>query len=149
MARRKLPREEEALHCTLIAMIDVVFQLIIFFVCTVSMQDKSMDERIRLAAAPHGKPVAGKDYREIKVDVDSHGNISVCRTRLSESLLYSIIKKGVAETGPDTPVLIRADGATQHGGVKKVMDACSRAGIYRIKFVALKERAKASLESVQ
>jgi biopolymer transport protein ExbD len=42
-------------------MIDVVFQLIIFFVCTADMQQKAIDESIKLALAPHGKPVEQKD----------------------------------------------------------------------------------------
>ena len=139
--RRKREHEEEAIHCTLIAMIDVVFQLIIFFVCTVSMQEKARNDRIVLASAPNGK-VAVKDPREITVDVDRDGRISIARTQISENMLFTIVKKAMADTGSsEIPVLIRADGGTKHGAVKRAMDACSKAGIWKIKFVAIKESA--------
>ena len=51
---RKHP--DEYMSGNLTAMIDVVFQLIIFFVATVSLQDTVSDERIRLAMAPSGRP---------------------------------------------------------------------------------------------
>ena len=50
-------REEDFMTGNLVAMIDVVFQIIIFFVCTSHMQDTALDERIRLAMAPNGQAV--------------------------------------------------------------------------------------------
>ena len=136
----KQQRAEEYLSGNLTAMIDVVFQLIIFFVCTVSMQDKAMDERIRLALAPHGKAVATKDPMEITVDVDSKGRISIAREYMSQGALLSILRKVEGEYGQQVPVIIRGDGETVHADIKKVMDACGSAGLWKIKFAALKEK---------
>ena len=134
-------REEEYLSGNLTAMIDVVFQLIIFFVATVNMQDKAYDDRIHLAMAPNGKPETSKSPYEVKVDVDDKGTIMICREKMSAGLLTTILKKARADSaGHDVPVLIRADAKTKHGAVKKVMDACTAAGIWKIKFTALKEK---------
>ena len=134
-------KPEEYMSGNLTAMIDVVFQLILFFVCTTSMQD-SMNSQIELALAPHGKPVAKKDPREIKVDVDAKGNIYLARTLIGKNLLNSIVKKAVAEYGQDVPIIIRGDASAKHSAIETVMNACTDAGIYKIKFSVLKEKGR-------
>ena len=134
-------REETYLSGNLTAMIDVVFQLIIFFVCTVNMQQNAFDDSIRLAMAPHGEQVVTKNPLEINVDVDKAGRLSIARTRLSEGMLTVILKKAAADYGPkNVPVIIRGDGKTRHEAIRNAMDCCVRAGIWKIKIAALKER---------
>ncbi|HCE42195.1 MAG TPA: hypothetical protein DET40_01435 [Lentisphaeria bacterium] len=135
------PKEEELQSGNLTAMIDVVFQLIIFFVCTTNMQN-TIDDRINLAIAPHGVPVTKKDPREIKIDVDKKGNISIQRTYISADLLRSIVKKSIAEYGADVPIVVRGDIDTRHTAIQNAMNACTDAGIYKIKFSVLKEKGK-------
>ena len=131
-------REDEALNGNLTAMIDVVFQLIIFFVCTVNMQDKAIDDRIKLAMAPNTR----KNPYEVKVDINDKGVISISRTTLSAQMLTVILNKARADArGIEVPVLIRADGRVKHETVRRVMDACTAAKIWKIKFTALKEKA--------
>jgi biopolymer transport protein ExbD len=138
---RKHP--EEFLTGNLTAMIDVVFQLIIFFVCTVSLQDSVIDARIHLAMAPSGRPVEKKDPREIYVDVAPNGDIRVLRASLSRAELAQMLKKMVQDNrGAPIPVIIRGDEGTRHKAVQQVMDACAYAGIWKIKFAALKERGQ-------
>jgi len=135
-------REEEYLSGNLTAMIDVVFQLIIFFVCTVNMQDKAIDDRIKLAMAPNGKVDNRKNPYEVKIDVSDKGVVSISRTQLSFPMLTTILNKARADArGVEIPVLIRADARVKHETVKKVMDACTAAKIWKIKFTALKEKA--------
>ena len=134
-------REEPYITSTLTAMIDVVFQLIIFFVCAVAMQDKALDQSITLALAPNGTAIKGKNPLEITVDVDKRGTMSIARTPMSKALLYSVLKKSASVYGADNiPVIIRGDGKAKHEAIKLAMDACAEAGIYKIKFAALKER---------
>ena len=134
-------KEEEYMSGNLTAMIDVVFQLIIFFVCTTNMQN-SIDDRIQLAIAPHGKPVVKKDPREIKIDVDAKGRISIALTYISPDLLKAIVKKSILEYGSDTPIIIRGDNEARHQAIQSAMNACTEAGIYKIKFSVLKEKGK-------
>ena len=134
-------REDEALNGNLTAMIDVVFQLIIFFVCTVSMQDKANDESIKMAMAPHGEVSKDKNPLEITIDVNKSGVISISRQPMTEGTLYSVLSKVAAEYGAaNVPVIIRGDAKTKHGAVRTVMDACAKAGIWKIKISALKEK---------
>jgi biopolymer transport protein ExbD len=131
---------EEYLNGNLTAMIDVVFQLIIFFVCTVNMQEKAIDDRIRLAMSPHGQAVKTKNPLEVNVDVDSTGRISISRTFMNQGTLISVLKKIVGEYGQQVPVVIRGDSNTKHEDIRKVMDACGASGLWKVKFAALKEK---------
>jgi biopolymer transport protein ExbD len=131
--------EEPGVNMT--PMIDVVFQLIIFFVCTADIQNKSIDESISLAMAPHGIVTEKKDPREINIDVDSDGNIRIARTIMNENYLRGVLVKAVAEHGQTTPVVIRGDSGAKHRDIKRVMDACVSAGLWKIKFAAIKEKA--------
>lgn len=133
-------RPEVPMHGNLISMIDVVFQLVIFFVCTTKMQESALDDRVKLAMAPHGQALEKRDPLEIQVAVDAKGVISIARTQMSEGMLITILKKAVADAGGQVPVVVRGDSSTRHSDVKRVMDACARAGIWKIKFAALKER---------
>ncbi|MCO5045262.1 MAG: biopolymer transporter ExbD [Verrucomicrobia bacterium] len=131
--------EEPGINMT--PMIDVVFQLIIFFVTTADMQQKAIDESIRLALAPHAKPVETRDPREVVIEVDKEGRISIARTYMTADYLYTLMKKTVADQGQTVPVIIRADGDTHHESVRAAMDACTKAGLWKMKFSAVKEKA--------
>ena len=122
-------------------MIDIVFQLIIFFVVTVDMQNKALETSVRMAMAPNGPVEEVKDPRTVVVDVEADGTISIMRTPLSEGQLYTILKKAVNTSGQSTPVVIRGDLAAKHEIIKKVMDVCGKAGLWKLRFAALKEKA--------
>lgn len=133
-------RGETYLSGNLVAMIDIVFQLIIFFVCTVAMQDQTLRTDIILARAPHGEPVKGKDPREVIVDVSKDGRITISNTTMSQKQLYEIMRKVVGESGQGVPVIIRGDLNATHNTIRRAMDTITEAGIWKIKIAALKER---------
>ncbi|NLB65635.1 MAG: biopolymer transporter ExbD [Lentisphaerae bacterium] len=122
-------------------MIDVVFQLIIFFITTADMDSKALETKVRMAMSPHGPVEEVKDPRTVVVDVDVDGKISIMQTPLSEGQLLAILKKAVQASGQGTPVVIRADEMVYHEHVKRVMDLIGRAGLWKIRFAALKEKA--------
>jgi biopolymer transport protein ExbD len=123
-------------------MIDVVFQLIIFFVTTVQLEQQAIDETIRLSMSPHGPAVEQKDPREVVVEVNDRGQISIARSYLGESTLRAILRKVVNDHGQTTPIIIRAAGGAKHEDVRKVMDAAAYAGLWKVSFAATKEVAK-------
>lgn len=123
-------------------MIDVVFQLIIFFVITANMQDERLDQILTLAMAPNSKIVETKDPREVNIDVDRAGRIMINRKRLSQASLTVILNQARGKWGREVPVTIRGDGQTKHDAIRQAMDACTEAGLYKIKFGAIKERAE-------
>ena len=124
-------------------MIDVVFQLIIFFVTTVDMDSKAMETEVRMAMSPNGPVENVKDPRTVVVDVNSKGAISIMRTTISEQRLLTVLKNARNNSGQSTPVVIRGDLQAKHESIKKVMDICGAAGLWKIRFAALKEKVTA------
>jgi biopolymer transport protein ExbD len=124
-------------------MIDVVFQMIIFFVCTAQLEREQFSEWIHLPDSPNAPEMAQeKDPRTITIEVDEKGKITIGRTPLSISKLRKILTKTVADYGvygPSIPIQIRGDGRAQHASVKQVMDTCTSAGLYKIAFIAVKD----------
>jgi len=133
--RRK--RSTDGCELDMTPMIDVVFQMIIFFIVTIKM-DENINEKIELEAAKQGPLYKGEDPRTMVIEVDRRGWLSINNVQFSEAQLRNVIRGRFNRLGT-FPVMIRADRRTQHKDVRKVMDMCSEAGIWRIDFAAIKE----------
>ena len=119
-------------------MIDVVFQLMIFFIVTIKMsQDINPD--VRLEMTKHGPTLKGEDPRTIVVEVDQRGYLSSHGAYMTKEQFRKIMKSRYNRMGT-FPVLIRGDRRTRHKDVKAVMDICTEIGIWRISFAGIKER---------
>jgi len=134
--------EETYLSGNLTAMIDVVFQLIIFFVCTVSMQDDTVNARIQLAMAPHGVELKAKNPLQVIIDVDTRGRIFIGNSVVEPGILKAILKKAVSDSHQAVPVIIRGDAKAAHKNIRRVMDICTdpAVGLYKLEFAAYKEK---------
>jgi biopolymer transport protein ExbD len=121
-------------------MIDVVFQLIIFFVVTLKMTQER-NEDIRLEDGKHGVTLTQDNMPPtlLEIEVGRRGRISIHNATLSKPMLRSILRQRVNRLGPTFPVLIRADKRASHDKVKEVMDLCTAAGIWKLQFVAIQE----------
>jgi biopolymer transport protein ExbD len=118
-------------------MIDVVFQMIIFFIVTIKM-DESINEDIVLPEARQGPLYDNPNPRTLVIEVDRRGWLSIGAVQFTEKGLRQAINSGVRRGGP-FPVMIRADHRAKHQDVRRVMDLCTEAGIWRINFAAIKE----------
>ncbi len=135
--RRK--RSSDGCDLDMTPMIDVVFQMIIFFIVTIKM-DENVKEEIELENAKQGPLYEGDNPRTLVIEVDRRGWLSISNVQFSENAMRQLIRSGVKRSGT-FPVMIRADRRTKHKDVRKVMDMCSEAGIWRIDFAAIKEAA--------
>ena len=141
MARKsRKERDQEDADVPISAMIDVVFLLIIFFVVTATLDRDIQDEKVRLASAPHGKPVKKKDPRTVTINVRDDGVCTISGNIADADLVGRVLKNAAAQYGTNIPIIIRADKSVLHGYVKKVMQAITATSLYRIKFQALKEK---------
>ena len=140
MARKKRRAKGEEGGMNMTPMIDIVFQMIIFFVCTVQLEKDAVNEKIRLAMAPHGPMVMQKNPLTITIDVDGRGQISIAHRGMSRNTLKAVLKKTVSQYGHIVPVVIRGDDRTRHEDVKRIMNVCTEIGIWKIKFEAIKDR---------
>jgi biopolymer transport protein ExbD len=122
-------------------MIDCVFQLMIFFIVTFKLDADMIDEKIELARAPNGPAIEEKAPGTVIVEVDGRGFFKIGGAVMSDETLYRIIKQSVNRIGSNNiQILLRADGKARHVYVKRAMDACTRAGVWRIQFAAVKKK---------
>jgi biopolymer transport protein ExbD len=121
-------------------MIDVVFQLIIFFVVTLKMTS-DINQDIVLEDGKNGVTLTQDNMppTTLEIELDRRGRISIHNATLSETMLRDILKKRVNRLGNQFPVLIRADRRTVHEKVKRIMDICTGTGIWKLSFVAVQE----------
>ena len=124
-------------------MIDVVFELIIFFVVTLTEAQKK-DETIELEDGQHGIVLTPEElpptHMMIDVGVDRKGKarISMGDRDITPEEISRRVKEKMRKVG-EFPVMIRADYAVPHYAVARVMNACTAAGIWKISFVAIGE----------
>jgi biopolymer transport protein ExbD len=118
-------------------MIDVVFQMIIFFIVTIKMEEHK-NEDIELEDAHESPTYDGDNPQTLVVEVDQRGWLSINGAQATKSQIKHIIRQRYNRLGT-FPVMIRADRRTKHKDVRKVMDICTDVGLWRIDFAATKE----------
>ena len=121
-------------------MIDVVFELIIFFVVTLT-QCQAKDETIKLEDGRHGIELTPEELppSHMVVDVAKTGRISMGDITMTPEQIGQRVKERKRKFG-EFPVLIRADYRARHEAVARVMNACTANGIWKISFIAVYER---------
>ena len=121
-------------------MIDVVFELIIFFVVTLT-QANAKDETVRLEDGKHGIELTPDELppTHLIVDVARTGRISMCDVTITPAELGRRVRERMRKYG-EFPVLIRADYRAKHKSVAEVMNACTQNGIWKLSFVAVYDR---------
>ena len=121
-------------------MIDVVFELIICFVVTLT-QANAKDETVRLEDGKHGIELTPDELppTHLIVDIARTGRISMCDVTITPAELGRRVKERMRKYG-EFPVMIRADYRTKHKAVADVMNACTMNGIWKISFVAVYDR---------
>ena len=144
MARKS--QENPALDMT--PMIDVVFELIIFFVVTLTEAQKK-DETIELEDGQHGIALTPEELppTHMQIDIASRdkkgktlprGRITMGDREITPDEISRRVKERMRKV-KDFPVLIRADYNCRHEVVARVMNAVTAAGIWKICFMAVDE----------
>jgi biopolymer transport protein ExbD len=136
--RRK--RSSESCDIDMTPMIDVVFQMIIFFIVTMKM-DENVNPDIILEDARESPVYKGEDKRTLIIEVDKRGWLSINNYQLNETKLRQIVQARYDKYRGSYPIMIRADRKTRHEDVRKVMDICTGVGLWRIDFAAIQEKA--------
>jgi len=124
-------------------MIDIVFQLIIFFVVTLKMTS-DFNPDIILEDGKHGEIIKNSDSSTqqlpLIIEVARNGRVSMNNATISDVQLRGLLRARVNRMGANFPILIRGDRRASHEQVKRVMDICTEVGIWKLSFVAVQEK---------
>jgi biopolymer transport protein ExbD len=117
-------------------MIDIVFQLIIFFVLTASNDPTKLDERMELASTPQVEETKEHPPGTVHIQVRQNGVITIGPAIYNLPVLKAHMAQMVARYSQNVPVVIHADGRTVHSNVSKVMNTLASVGLWQIKLSA-------------
>ena len=121
-------------------MIDVVFQMIIFFVCTAELDKQTFDKNVILEWAKNGQEVEEVHPLTVTVNVRENGDVTLGGTGLSIDGFRAFMTTMAGRYGgQNIPVVIRGDRNSRHVHIKSVMDVCKGVGIWKVSFAAIKE----------
>ena len=133
MKFRRPENEEDRLDMT--PMIDMVFQLLIFFLVTTTFAQSAGIE----VDLPRAKTKEVKRQKEnILIAITQDGRIVYDGEAVSEGDLESRLQKAVKED-PDALLVIQADTNVFHGKVVEVMDLAKTVGIKHLGIATLEE----------
>ena len=132
--------KNEACDIDMTPMIDIVFQLIIFFVVTLKFTS-DFNQDILLEDGKNGVTLTQENMPQstLEIELDRRGHISMYNFRFSDEQMRGILRNRVNRVGKEFPILIRADRRTDHIHVKRVMDLCTEAGVWKLSFVAVQD----------
>jgi biopolymer transport protein ExbD len=116
-------------------LIDMVFQLIIFFMLSSSF---IMQPGIKIKL-PKAETTETIKEREIFVDISENGTIFYNGKAVSLVKLKSIFEEEIKNNGNEIILVIKGDKDTKHGIVVSVMDLARKCGIERIAIATMPE----------
>lgn len=127
-------RQQEDPKAEMTPMIDVVFQLMIFFVVTIKQEDIYSKLNAN-RPAPNQASSSESNDTQIKIDIGYSGLIFNGRgVRMNE--LRSNLKQ-LSATSKNATVLIRCTMDSPHGRLVDVLDACNQYGMRNLSIFSM------------
>ena len=114
-------------------MLDVVFQLLIFFIVTFEFHRSEMDLKVSVPKAQEGADTK-RARGEIIVNVRDSGEVVVEGQSMTQAQLGEKLSAIAKLHGRDQPVRLRGDETTDFQKIVTVVDICQKAGIWNISF---------------
>jgi len=107
--------------------IDMVFNLLIFFLVATSFQQVEREMKIALPHATSAGPISAM-LKEIVVNVDAAGGIIVSGRPVAAEELRTLVNEAVA-VNADQKVTVRGDRTTAYANIVAVLDICKGSGV--------------------
>jgi biopolymer transport protein ExbD len=116
----RLPNEAEDRppEINVVALIDVIFAILTFFIVTSLSLSRTEGVPVNLPGASSGKD---QDQTKIVVSIDAQGALALNRSSTSSATLVPQLKSLIVK-GQPTIVVINADEKADHGAVVAIMD---------------------------
>jgi biopolymer transport protein ExbD len=125
-------------------MIDVVFQLIVFFTATSTMVKTEFNLTVDLPAAEKGKNQdEASAKKKITANVLSGGDVLVGGRRVGAAEFQEILAAELAQRPADQlEVQFRGDRAAPYGSVEPLLLVCARKGVWQVSFAVKRANQK-------
>jgi biopolymer transport protein ExbD len=124
----KIRKSRSLFSLSLTPLIDVVFQLLIFFLVASRFAQEERELDVRLPVASEAKPLVTQP-KELFVNVDQNGRYFVEGRFLSPDQVENVLRQAAANNPGTQAVVIRADRRVQLEHVVFVMNLCNLVGL--------------------
>jgi biopolymer transport protein ExbD len=139
MRRKRREREEPAIEVSMTPMIDVVFQLLIYFLVTFSTPDVLAQLDISRPAPDTARPEPRTPPKMIRISVDAaesaESGYRLNGRAVSRSELSALLQK-LAQISSNQTVLIRCAADSEHARLVGVLDLCAAGGLSNLSVVS-------------
>jgi biopolymer transport protein ExbD len=122
----------------LASMVDVVFLLLIFFMCTSSFRGLENDLTAQLPRIGAGKDTSQEDFEPVRIEIARAGaGVRVtCDGATCASFADLADQLEARRAIADVPVIIAGQAAVPFRHMVSALDACHQAGLRRVAFSA-------------
>ena len=127
---------QQSAELELAPMIDVVFQLLIFFIVTWQFAAFERDMDISVPAAEESEDM-DRQQGEIIVNVQTDGDIILNGRNVTREELLSKLK-AISDAYPDQAVILRGASEADFQAIINVLDEIKKAGIWNVAFATTK-----------
>lgn len=124
----KSDESDTSTHVDFVPMVDVLFNLLIFFLLATSLKQAEREMHIALPAARAPGPISAA-LREIVINVDAEGRAVVAGKTVSPEELKQMIETAVSANA-EQKVSIRGDRRAPYEHIVAVLDICKGAGAH-------------------
>ena len=121
-------------------MLDVVFQLLIFFLVAFEFQRAELDMKVQVPSAQEGAD-AKRARGEIIVNVRENGEVIVENQTMTQTQLKEKLT-AIAKQHENQPIRLRGDGNCKYQTIVEVIDTCQKAGIWNISFATQRPKGE-------
>ncbi len=134
MRRKRNHREEPEMDVSMTPMIDVVFQLLIYFLVTFTTPDVLAHLDISRPAPDKTQTEQRTPPKMIRVNIYADG-FSLNGRAVSRTELHSILNR-LASFSKSQTVLITCAGKSEHAKLIDVLDICAESGLSKLSVVS-------------
>lgn len=118
---------ESGIHIDFVPMVDVLFNLLIFFLLATTIAQVEREIQVTLPFAHSATPISAA-LREIIVSVDAGGTLVVAGRPIEPEALRTLIQDAV-DANPEQKVSVRGDKSTAYQNIVLVLDICKSCGV--------------------
>jgi biopolymer transport protein ExbD len=124
----KIRKSRSLFTLSLTPLIDVVFQLLIFFLVASRFAQEDRELDVMLPVASEAQPLVAQP-KELFVNVDEQGRYFVEGRFLAPDEMEAVLRRAATNNPGTQAVVIRADRRVQLEYVVYVMNLCNRVGL--------------------
>ena len=139
----KIDKGSAAGLINLTPMIDVVFQLLLFFLVASRFADEERQLKVVLPQASEARPLTARPS-EFSITIDRAGRYYVDGRQMAPEMVEPALRKAAANNPGRQTVIIRADKRADVEHAVFVMNACNKASIFDYRLTTAEESRRAS-----